>query len=108
MWAWEGLRQNSGPVLQVGQWDTQEKAGLLAVARGVDLGIRGGLGADRREWGQQGRVPGAGGGAQTTAGEGGAFSVQDCSSKGSIEGGLQTTPPPRLLLEALQPAQFSS
>lgn len=85
MWAWEGLRLNSGPVLQVGQWDTQEKAGLLAVARGVDLGIRRGLGADRREGDQQGRAPGAGGGAQTTAGEGGAFSVQDCSSKGSIE-----------------------
>ena len=49
MWAWEGLRQNSGPVLQVGQWDMQENAGLLVIARSVNLGIRGGLGAGHRE-----------------------------------------------------------
>lgn len=49
MWAWEGLRQNSGPVLQVGQWDTQENAGLLVAARSVNLGTGGGLGADHRE-----------------------------------------------------------
>lgn len=82
MWAWEGLRQNSGPVLQVGQWDTQEKAGLQVVAEVWAWESEGASGLTTGSGGQQGRAPVAGRGAQTTAGESGAFSEQDCSSKG--------------------------